>query len=692
MRVYRSFFFGAIIFLLVALFFFFSSGTIQATTNCIGFDCSSGDDTLDDFVQGTFYAAGLSNVGNGGIQLLPMGLTSQWGADPHSLPGNRAELAAVIYHDIIYAIGGWDETNIRRSEIFSATSTIAGPLTASGWMTPTTLPTALGGLAAAISTTQTGGFLYVVGGSYDNGSGGAVTSTISYRSLNMGGAFIGSWQNNYTALPTPLVYANAVIRNGNLYVIGGKDNLGLPFNDSATVYRFPINSDGSLGAVIAETNTLASGRRSTSSVTWTDANGQDYLYVIGGQTAGDPPLKSVARTTFDLANDVNTFTETTNDVLLNSLSAHAAVQSNGRVFITGGNETSVQTPITKVYSSLIDPTGNLHNWGTSAWIATTPLLRPRVFHATVINSGGEVYVIGGYGDNEQANGTNTIYHGSTNGFGSQYAPAGSFTSRLIGLGTPENISEIDIGSTITGTASMTVQYRYGLAPESLSAWTDLPAPLSQGVGAANTYPIRLVASVIQYRALLTSTVSYDASPILDSFFVKYNTNLPDLRVVGMSALPSSSSPRVLTPTVIINNAGPGPLNRPTRIVSPSRVPPPLGRSSPRIAQSPNIFKFWVDLYIDRKPTSRTDLGDCFGSSQSSIAAGGTDYISIDHNGATGLSGGCPIPAGKHIFYAQVDTCDAPSVCGSFGYILESNENNNIGGPYSLSFYLPIINR
>jgi hypothetical protein len=145
------------------------------------------------------------------------------------------------------------------------------------------------------------------------------------------------------------------------------------------------------------------------------------------------------------------------------------------------------------------------------------------------------------------------------------------------------------------------------------------------------------------------------------------------------------------------------------------------KADPRLAAAPTNFTYLlVDLYIDPGSSITTTLttpptrnavtthGNCYGYLQSVMAPGTMTSVQIDHwwNNATGQTGlGCPIPSGIHTFYAQVDTCylalgQTTGACydpsnGIYGYVVELNEDNNIGGPYFSTFrefFFPLLFR
>lgn len=512
---------GCVMFLVASISLLFSQpfSAYAGGEVCGGGGCSVSDTTLADFAQGSFYSTGLRNQFDGEVQLLPIGLSSQWVTDPHSLPGKRAELSAVIYRDIIYAIGGIDETGATKSEVFSATTLITGAISATGWTTPTNLPGARYGAAAVISPTLTGAFLYVIGGQ----TGSAVTSTIFYRPLDTNGNFTGSWlttsitTEHLTVPPRGLIYAQAVVHNGFLYVIGGNDGYTGVGSNHNEIIRAPINLDGSITLENwTFDQSLPANRIRHASVVWTSGSTSDYLYVMGGQGAsGDPTAHpEVYISSFSVSDTLTAF-NTSAYPLPVPFYSHAAAQGNGEIFVTGGFETAITN---SVQSALINADGELRgNWATSF-----PLPQGRAFHATVMNSGGEVYVIGG---NSTGGRTDTVYHGSTSGTGSAYAPDGTFTSRIINLGAVQPLTSFVANTTITSTnpTTMTLFYRTATSQNALltASWTSL-GNVPSGENISTTYSLgSLNASHVQYRAIYTNTTPFNSSPTLNAFQINY---------------------------------------------------------------------------------------------------------------------------------------------------------------------------
>src|SRR5438874_954146 len=117
---------------------------------CIGNFCSVTDTTVQDFAASQFYLTSLRKTGDGEVQLLPIGIASAWVTDSHRLPVALSELSAVIYQDIIFVIGGFDENGIPQTSIYTATATFGGPL-AAAWQLADTLPSPRASGTAVVS-------------------------------------------------------------------------------------------------------------------------------------------------------------------------------------------------------------------------------------------------------------------------------------------------------------------------------------------------------------------------------------------------------------------------------------------------------------------------------------------------------------------------------------------------------------
>ncbi len=683
MRTSKWLLFGSSVMLLVAILSLFLSQTFPVSAGgptCDSTGCYVFDTTINDFAQGQFYATGLSNNGDGAVQLLPIGITSPWNPDSNTLPASRAELATAIYNNKIFVIGGVDTTGNPQTSIFAATTYITGGIQAPGFTTVSNLPIGLSGMPATIYSTGSGGFLYVPGGNTNISQ--VYTSTVYYQQFDANGNFFGGWKTTSAPMPIPLVYHQAVVHNGYLYIIGGYE--GFSTADPDISYGLINPSTGDITSWTTQSGVIPNngggGLSSFSAVIWQSGTGTDYLYLIGGGIAGSYNVPDVSYAAFNSNGSVGSFTLHTSDLPL-TLMAQAAVQFNGQIFVSGGLEGINITPTLKVQSSLIDPTGALHDWGGGVhWISSSPLPEARNYHGSVVNSGGEVYVIGGYGPTGKA--TNTVYHGSTTGFGSTYAPNGNYLSRVISLGGQQNLDQIAVNSTITDVVSttLTVRYRVGNDQNFTGAvWKNLPS-LTTGTNITSTFSITdSGVSYLQYQAFFTTTKSSE-TPILNAVQAHY-TPPSDLLITYMEVPPAfaSGSPASQTVTITVSNYGQGPA-RPVRklpTIIPALVPQTRSLGGRRAPAATSHY-FWVDVYVDHKPTGPSDLGECYNSWQL-----GTYPLPPGTSGNILISG-CSVSAGTHNFYAQVDTCPNPGLfpptCPTEGQIIESNENNNITGP------------
>lgn len=689
---------------------------------CNNLYCAITETTVNDFAKGTFYFTGIRNIGDGEVQLIPIGLTSPWTQDSHSLPAARAELAAALYRDAqgretIYAIGGTDGRGNLYTEIYTATIAADGSIEAPGWRTATHSPLdiPLASTQAVISPTASGGLLYVLGGIT---TGGNPTSTILFKPLNTAGVLpSGAW--NRAELPERLYWHQAFVRNGYLYVVGGADENGNPV---AEIYRAPIQSNGTLGAWVADTSSPIT-RGAFGTAIWNSEEYGDWLYLIGGlKQKGD----SVGQAQVDYANfnsdgSLGSFNTNIQSALPAPRFGHTSLQAAGVLYTIGGDQGGVGgAAITNtVLSGLIDAEPGKVGQLAFPWITTNPLAEGRSYHASVISRIGKVYVIGGYGPTA-GGGTeakNTVFHGSTSGIGSTFAPRGKYESRVINRATNRAITEINVNATLTQTSGMTLTMQYraanDLAALLAKPWTnlgDMPTGTPTN-GITQTFQITntdRAMSLIQYRAIYT-TENNSYSPILNAFEVRYYppptpTNI-DFTVTGIGTPNQNSVPTTQTIKVRVANIGTqnfntvgNPLARPPALRTPP-TRPQLGSNArlivPRAAPLAISHYVWVDVYIDPNPPPSAPYpsGNCLDISGTQKE--GLQYIalySLAAGQSVDLEFKCYVTTtGQHTYYAQVDTCwDAWGLdCShTYGLVLEKNDTNNIGGPVQSGTPLP----
>jgi hypothetical protein len=191
----------------------------------------------------------------------------------------------------VFAIGGADSTAVATAAVYRALVEQTGALDA--WTEVTALPderayhatTAATGYTAALDTTTTAAYLYVIGG---QDSAGTVMASTHYVHVGLDGT-VGDWQSG-PDLPAGVEGAGAVIFRGYLYVAGGQNEAG---EAVATTYRARVHADGSL----EPWETLPSMPRA--SAFGSLVNFGPYIYSVGGETAGVPAVQATTTGTED---------------------------------------------------------------------------------------------------------------------------------------------------------------------------------------------------------------------------------------------------------------------------------------------------------------------------------------------------------------------------------------------------------
>lgn len=542
--------------------------------------------TTNDFVRGEFYATGLRKLGDGEVQLLPVGLSTPWSATTN-LPEKRAELALVSYNNILYAIGGFDGA-LYRTEIYSATTTLVGGNITSGWALADNLPEARAGASAVVARVPDP-VLYVLGGGTGTGS-----TTIYYKKIGAGGSLGASWQS--ATLPQSLIYSGLVYRNNNLYVLGGGSN------GTTNVWRVPIiNTNGDVGTIVQDLS-LDKQLTMLAAVTWEGAT-NGFLYTLGGLDNAEESSQDVYSTFFNSDNTLNNGGPSSgwnNTSLVDAFNAHGAVQYNGAIYVVGGRQgITSQDAVTKVQTALIDPDGSLHNFGGNVgnWIITEPLPQARFFHGTTANDGGELYIAGGYSNQFKA--TNTVYHGSTTGAASTYAPEGEYIGDPMDAGANGELVRLNWHAAVQNTSKMSLAMYYRSANNLNTlrnrSWTLAGNSVQSANGVTNTFtfPARIEDRYFQYRALYSTTI-IDKSPLLTQVTVDLYAEPTSTPTATATATSTDSATDTPTPSISVTatKTDVGPSATPTATATLTRTITPTGTvcagkpSKPTLA-SPN---------------------------------------------------------------------------------------------------------
>lgn len=536
-------------------------------------------DSLLDFDRGRFFYTGLLDIPPDihSVQLLPVGLTGEWGyGQPLPLP--LADMGAVAIGDVILLAGGTTPVG-RLSQVHDGVYTsimtgVKGELTP--WSTEPALPAPRTGAAIAVYYREgAASTVYVVGGL---GPGHWPPTDTVYRAQidNATGHILGAWTEDQTKLLEPLFYGAAVVYGDYLYVIGGT-NGAVSFD---AVYYAPIDPiDGSLGP-FAETSPLlgpqSEGLFDGYAVVY-DGDITDTIYYVGGMylVPNTPPTPADRFATEEVyfadflgGGEITEWTRS-QGALPRPLYAHSGVLiRQGEILSTGG----IRDPLdpfesftSTVQAALVDPDNpsfRLFNWCDTvpnpetctigAWLTGKLMPDVRALHGAVTGH-GYVYVLGGQ-DGEQHI-VDTVLFGTVNGAGAAYAPEGRYLSEVIDLEQPATFRQLAWHTTIDFPDDMglTMRYRTRVGGEIWSDWS-LPQ-----VGQALTnviVPEELPTNIryVQYEVNFTTAITYD-SPRLNWVDIYYEVDDPDLAVVKTTDVMSAQLDSPLEYTIRYTNTG-----------------------------------------------------------------------------------------------------------------------------------------
>jgi hypothetical protein len=438
-------------------------------------------DTLVDFDRGSFFYTGLLDIPPDidSVQLLPVGLTGEWGPANLKLPMRLKDLSAVILNgDVIYVVGGNDANFDVHPEVYTTIiSDVKGTLTP--WQTQPSLPAPRTGAGIAVrpGNGDTSTTLYVVGG-LGPGNEPPGTNTVFRAQIdNDTGNIIGDWVTDAQTILEPLFYASVVQHRSNdqdyLYVLGGVNGL----ESFDTVYYASINDNGSLNA-FAPTSPLPEHLFDGYAVVY-DGPVTDTLYYIGGAyITGTLKTLSTEQVYFaDFMSDGSLSPwQRSEGALPRPLYAHDGVLVNqGEIMTTGGIDNPLiplESFTATVKAALVDPTNpsfRLYDWchgqpptvcTIGAWQTGALLPDVRAAHGTVTGH-GYLYVMGGWDGNQNV--VDTIFFGTVNGAGALYAPEGIYRSEKINLKQRATLRRITWETTLIQPDKMglTISHQHG---------------------------------------------------------------------------------------------------------------------------------------------------------------------------------------------------------------------------------------
>jgi len=246
---------------------------------------------------------------------------------------------------------------------------------------------------------QAGDITHTSDGDFNLGSLDNVRITGGSVRLPAQATGLGSWVT-LNSLPQTLRDLKVAYYNGKVYLTGGYNGNSY----SKAVYYATVNSDGSLSGWTTSPDSLPQATRDHAMV-FVD----NYLYVLGGHQ-DDVPTDAIYRAELDYDGTLRSW-ETSSVSLPQPLWGHAAVTYGGFIYVIGGtNLADVGTAMRKVYYTKVNEDGSL-----GSWAQTTSLPQPRNSHAALV-SNGRIYVIGGADSSFTSH--NTVYYADINSDGS----------------------------------------------------------------------------------------------------------------------------------------------------------------------------------------------------------------------------------------------------------------------------------
>ncbi len=485
--------------------------------------------TVTDFNQGTFYRTGLTQQGDGEVTLLTVGIAGEWITTTNTtgfVP--RSEHAAIAANNRIYVFGGRTAVNtltsIQYADVNVATHNLSNWVTASVSLAGV-YPAGISTLSAAYLN----GYVYLIGGYSSTEDDLGITSTVSFARIQSDGS-LAPFAKTAT-LPQRLSRTDTVVLNGRLYVIGGRGHDNSAGRDTV-YYAQPDAGSGQIAQWL--TATAALPYRAFGHEAFT-ASG--YLYLAGGVsntalTGGVVPNVYFAApnpTTGNIAPGGWISTE----VLPFPLYEAASASFGGQLYSTGGSASAFLAgdPSDFVGVALPNDDGAIPPPPPpGGWINTSLIFPARFAHATVVNSDGWIYVIGGTVGLNQPITASIVNAGATTGAGGSYARLGRYTSSIIDLTKNFRLQNLRWTTYLgdTSSVSLTMRYQYRTSTGSWSGWSPPLPSLNVAGTATTTHPLTPTARYFQYEATFTSTGGL-TTPILSRVELVYDTpDPPDL--------------------------------------------------------------------------------------------------------------------------------------------------------------------
>ena len=242
----------------------------------------------------------------------------------------RTALTSVAYNGYLYVIGGWNGT-VTLNDIQHLLITSGTP-TGLGAVGATTVQSAAFTTGRSyFASVAYNGYLYVIGGT----NGTVYYNDIQHCPINTDGS-VGTCVQQTNAFTTARDQHTSVVYNGYLYVIGGIGTANAAGCDASgycgDIQHCPINIDGSVGTCVQQLTAFTTARYGHTSVAY---NG--YLYVIGGYSGAYQ--SDTQHCPINTDGSVGTCVQQASAISA-GLTFGSSVAFNGYLYVIGGNYNS----------------------------------------------------------------------------------------------------------------------------------------------------------------------------------------------------------------------------------------------------------------------------------------------------------------------------------------------------------------
>ena len=259
------------------------------------------------------------------------GTTGAWTTSTYALPAATSYTSAVAQNGYLYVLGGSNSGGTEQATVYFARLNSDG--STGSWYTTTVLPAARSnGSAFSVN-----GYMYYIGGQSTTDT---AQNTTYYSKINSDGT-LGSWTAGST-ITNARKSAQVVTANGYVYVAGGVGNTG---NYQTSVYYATLNAGTGAIGTFATTSALPGTRAEGSALV---ANG--YMYVIGGRDTTTYQTSVYYSKLSGADGTAGTWATATN-VLPATRGGRSAFVSNGYLITIGGYDGSDTTAA--VYSASV---------------------------------------------------------------------------------------------------------------------------------------------------------------------------------------------------------------------------------------------------------------------------------------------------------------------------------------------------